>query len=113
MSRQVQPVGSALDVPGAVTHGTSSAAGTSFIDLVCAEEDWVRQEFDELVAAGWGGSAPPCPDSAQGTHEPRRFGATFRPTLHRRPGPGLARSLWRASSRAPPRAGGTPAPDGS
>jgi hypothetical protein len=45
--------------PGAVTHDT--LASTTWIDIVLAEEDWVRREFDELIAHGWGGSGPPGP----------------------------------------------------
>ena len=85
---------------GAVTHDAS--VDTRFIDIVTTEEDWVRREFDELVAAGWGGSCPPCPETAQGTHEPRRSGTQHRPTHLRPHDQVLSRILGRASSRAPP-----------
>ena len=87
-------------VPGAVTHGTSAA--TSFIDLVLAEDDWVRREFDELVEAGWGGSRPTCPRTRQGAHEPRRSGPRSRLTNDHRPAQASARAPWRTPSRGPP-----------
>ena len=87
-------------VPDAVTHGTS--VDTSFIDLVTAEEDWVRREFDELVAAGWGGSRPPSPPTRNGAYEPRRSGRRKLPT-HRRPAVDApARTIRRTPARGPP-----------
>ena len=65
----------------AVTHGSGSR---EFIDLIAADEDWVRQEFDAIVAAGWGGTVPPCPVPNQGAHWPRRPGYDDRPTPVRR-----------------------------
>ena len=50
------------------------------MDLLVAEDDWVRREFDELVEAGWGGSPRPTrPRTTQGAHEPRRSGAAEPP----------------------------------
>lgn len=100
---------------GAVTHDTAltesgltesgltgSRLADSWIELVVAEEEWVRREFDEIVAAGWDGPGPPCPDTTQGTHEPRRRGPRGRPT---RPHPSLDRTRphsGRARERGPP-----------
>lgn len=86
-------------VPGAVTHGTS--ADTSFIDLVTAEEDWVRREFDELIAAGWDGF-PPNRNTSNAAHEPRRTGPRSRPTHDRPAYDAPARAQWRRPSRGPP-----------
>jgi hypothetical protein len=61
----------------AVTHGTRSE---EFVDLIAADEDWVRREFDAIVAAGWGGAVPSCPAPRQGAHWPRRPGYNNRPT---------------------------------
>ncbi|MGI8529762.1 MAG: hypothetical protein ACR2KO_09815 [Geodermatophilaceae bacterium] len=26
-----------------------------FLDLLCSDEEWLRAEFDAIIAAGWGG----------------------------------------------------------
>src|SRR5690349_25060907 len=75
-----------LTLPGAVAHDTS--AGTAWIDdtwldLVLAEEDWVRREFDELIARGWGGRGLSRPPTSRGAHEPRRPTPRYGPTHHR------------------------------
>jgi hypothetical protein len=45
--------------PGcAVTHGI---ADTEFVDLLLADDEWVRREFDAVVAAGWDGAVPTGP----------------------------------------------------
>jgi len=61
----------------AVTHGTEAL---EFVDLLVADDDWVRGEFEAIVAAGWGGVVPPCPAPRQGPHWPRRPGYDHRPT---------------------------------
>ena len=71
-----------VDVTGcttrcAVTHGTEAV---EFVDLLVADDEWLRREFDAIVAAGWGGVEPPCPAPKQGAHWPRRHGADNRPT---------------------------------
>ena len=58
------------------------------MDLVFAEDDWVRREFDELVEAGWGGSRPTCPRTRQGAHGPRRSGPRSRLTTRPSAGTG-------------------------
>ena len=50
--RAVAPAGPG--VPRAVTHGALATSAEAWLDLVVAEDDWVRREFDEIVAAGWG-----------------------------------------------------------
>jgi hypothetical protein len=97
-------VGAGPNVTGAVTHGTR--VDQEWMDLLVADDDWVRREFDELVAAAWGGSRPPCPRIRQGAHEPRRSGPRSRPT--RRPAPTKVTRVigrWRTAARAPPRLG--------
>jgi hypothetical protein len=44
-----------------------------FVDLVCADLDLMRAEFDAIVEAGWGGDdSPPQPGQAQDTHVPEQ-----------------------------------------
>ena len=50
--RTVAPAGPR--VPRAVTHGAQATSTEAWLDLVVAEDDWVRREFEEIVAAGWG-----------------------------------------------------------
>src|SRR3954471_11127275 len=85
----------------AVTHGTSAEA--SWIDIVLADDGWVRREFDELIAHGWGGSGALHPPTEHGAHEPRRSTPRHRPT-HRRPAaaPAPALSSHGTPARAPP-----------
>jgi hypothetical protein len=94
-------------LPGAVTHSTS--ADTTWIDrwveLVLAEEDWVRREFDELIAYGWGGSGPSLPPTSQGTHQPRRPTPRHGPTRHRSP---VDNGLIALDATAPERSRGPP-----
>ena len=65
-----------------VMHRTDTA---EFIDLLLADDEWVADEFDAIVGAGWGGVPPPCPAPRQGTHWPRRPGCDDRPTPARPP----------------------------
>ncbi|HET9858311.1 MAG TPA: hypothetical protein VFQ19_00910 [Nocardioidaceae bacterium] len=41
-----------------------------FVDLLCADDDWVRQEFEELVASGWGSEQPPSRHIAERRRRP-------------------------------------------
>lgn len=65
----------------AVTHGT---AQVDLVDLLVEDDEWVRREFDAIVAAGWGVEDPPGPASRQGAHRPRRPGSPERPSPVRR-----------------------------
>ena len=86
---------------GAVTHGTTGDA--SWIDIVLADDEWVRREFDELIAEGWGGSGALHPPTKHGAHEPRRSTPRHRPTQQRfAVAPGPARTSPRTPARAPP-----------
>jgi hypothetical protein len=40
---------------------TATRESADFLALVCADEDWLRAEFDEIVAASWGSAPPPRP----------------------------------------------------
>ena len=84
----------------AVTHGTDAM---ELVDLLVADEEWVRREFDAIVAAGWGGMDPPCPARRQGAHWPRRPGSDHRPTPVRRSSDLLAEARAPAQQRGPPR----------
>jgi hypothetical protein len=66
----------------AVTHGISRA---EFMDVLVADDQWVREEFDALIAAGWGDGVPPGPESLQGSRWPRRPGYDHRSTPVPRP----------------------------
>jgi hypothetical protein len=87
-------------LPGAATHDTSVAS--SWMELLVAEEDWVRREFEEIVAAGWGGSRPTLPNAQHGTHEPRRSGPRSRFTPDGRRREVTTRVAWRTLPRGPP-----------
>jgi hypothetical protein len=81
-----------------VTHHTA----VEFADLLVADDEWVRREFDAIVAAGWGGVVPPCPAPSQGAHWPRRPGYDVRPTpVERLRGPVTVGSA-QAHERGPP-----------
>jgi hypothetical protein len=72
----------------------------AFVDLVCADEELLRAEFDELIRAGW-------PDDSPGAapHPPApRPRSTGRPhgTAHMRAGTGAPAVRHGGSERAPP-----------
>jgi len=75
---------------------------TTWMDVVFADDDWVRREFEELIEAGWGGSRPTCPRTRQGAYGPRRSGPRSRLTRVRPPDQAPTRALWRNPSRGPP-----------
>lgn len=83
----------------AVTHGVEAA---EFADLLVADDEWVRREFDAIVAAGWGGAVPPCPAPSQGAQWPRRPGYGDRPTPDRPLRGLLSRGRTYAHQRGPP-----------
>jgi hypothetical protein len=63
----------------AVTHDV--ATSESWMDLLVADDEWVRREFEDIVAAAWGGAGPPCKRTSRGSHQPRWRGPRRR--LHR------------------------------
>lgn len=89
------------DIPSVVTHDAPVA--TEWMDLLVAEDDWVRREFDELIEAGWGGSPPTSPRTRQGAHEPRRSGSGTRPSQSLQVGQlEMGRAERQAPCRGPP-----------
>jgi hypothetical protein len=83
----------------AVTHGTSEA---EFVDLLVADDAWVDQEFDALVAAEWGDAAPPRPAPQQRARWPRQPGYDDRPTSVPRPTEAARDTRTRSPQRGPP-----------
>jgi hypothetical protein len=49
---------------------TATRQDADFLALVCADEDWLCAEFDEIVAASWGSAPPPRPRPRPGPHRP-------------------------------------------
>jgi hypothetical protein len=101
MRARVPTTRSAPVTPGAVAHGAAMEA--AWIDLVVADDEWVRREFDELVAHGWGGGSATRPPTRRGAHGPRR--RRPRPGSARRPyvvgGAPVVTTSW-TTARAPP-----------
>ena len=91
--------------PAAVTNRTPTLEATleSWVDLLLADEEWVRREFEDIVAAGWGGAVPPRPAPIQGSHRPRR------PRYDDRPTPGFPPEQRHLEDRAWPHQRGPPA----
>jgi hypothetical protein len=51
-------------------HGVSTRqTGAAFAELICADDQWLRDEFDALIAANYRPPLPPPP--APPTHPPR------------------------------------------
>jgi len=76
----------ALGPPAAYTGSTAGDAGRPGLEAVestdlhvAAMTSGVRRELETIVAAGWGGAAPGCPASPQGTRRPHRPSATTAP----------------------------------
>jgi hypothetical protein len=67
---------------------------TAFADVICADPQWLREEFDELISASF--SQPPAPPRPAPPQVPP-CGGPRRPPSRRRPGVHLARV---ASARA-------------
>ena len=59
-------------VQGALNPAAEVGQWDEFIDLICADADLLRTEFEQIVAAGWSSTPPPergdVPDP--GTHGP-------------------------------------------
>jgi hypothetical protein len=80
-------------------------AATGFLALICADEDLLRAEFEEIIAAGWG--PPPLPDGGRrGEQGPgpaqRRTEAGAGPI---RPAPRAAAGDGQTRQRSPPQPG--------
>lgn len=81
----------------AVTHRTLDA---EFADLVYADDDLVRREFEALIAHGWGPERPPGPVCGAGG---RRRGVARAPSTLPGPAccPAVAGTPWQRQ-RGPP-----------
>ena len=81
-----------------------AAVGTdeAFVDLVCADDDLVRAEFEAIIAASWPalpGDQDPVPSPRP--KGPERAGAVGRPELGAVRGGGSSEAL-RSRQRSPP-----------
>ena len=60
--------------PRVVTHGVTATTSTrvhameAWADLLVAEDEWVRREFDDIVAAAWSGAGPDEPRTSRGAY---------------------------------------------
>ncbi|MER6798957.1 hypothetical protein [Amycolatopsis mediterranei] len=77
----------------------STRAGDGFAELVLAEPEWVRAEFDAIVAANFGPPPPPVPAARRRPGVPRPVAGRPR----RRPGARLLAGKCPRRERAPPR----------
>jgi hypothetical protein len=74
-------------VPGRVIMVLSTReAGAAFVDLICADPQWLDAEFDALISASF--SEPPAPPPPAPPRVPPRPGIPCPPS--RRPSPGPA-----------------------
>ena len=89
-------------VPRAVTHGAQATSTEAWLDLVVAEDDWVRREFEEVVAAGWDGEVPTEPPTARGGGRPQRPRRHRRRWLVSEPATNAPRPPAGACERGPP-----------
>ncbi len=77
---------------------------TEFIDVVCADAELLRAEFDAIIDAAWAGTPPedPAPEAVAAGGPPPRHGAPRFPT----PWPGSTRPVAvqeeRSRQRSPP-----------
>jgi hypothetical protein len=85
-----------------VDHGT--AVDEDFLALICSDEEFLRAEFDSIIAAAWGSRSRfrprPAPPPPQGIARPARADGTQ--CLTRRPQqPGA--DEWARQRSPPPR----------
>jgi hypothetical protein len=83
----------------AVAPDTSRA---EFADVLMADDQWVRQEFDAIIAAGWGDDVPASPAPLQGSRWPRRPGYRHRSMPVPRPDEPVRDGTSRSHPRGPP-----------
>jgi hypothetical protein len=86
----------------------SADISESFIELVCQDEEWLRAEFDALIAAGWDtpSQSPPTAPRAERPRPPGRPGPAhsapgFRPARSCSPRPSTGRSRSPPEDHAP------------
>jgi hypothetical protein len=86
-------------------HGSGTRqADAAFAELICADDQWLREEFDALIAANYQppGPPPPAPPRVPPL-PPRRQGPA--PSPDRCPGPQVLRAhsgAGRRRQRSPP-----------
>lgn len=92
------------DVTGfaAKCPATPSASRAEFADVLMADDQWVREEFDAIIAAGWGDDVPASPASLQGSRWPRRPGYDRRSMPVHRPGEQTRGGTLPSHPRGPP-----------
>lgn len=86
---------------------TTQEMGLRFAELICADDDWLRAEFDALVLAGFGAPpgwpCPPAPPRAQPPGPPARAPDRLEQLIRFAPAD-IARALrGRCRQRSPPR----------
>ncbi|HEY0805430.1 MAG TPA: hypothetical protein VGD84_10205, partial [Pseudonocardiaceae bacterium] len=57
------------------TSDTTEAVWDEFLAVICADEEWVRAEFDALIAAQWPDPPPPAPAPRPALPPPSYVGA--------------------------------------
>jgi hypothetical protein len=76
------------------------------VDLLCADEEWLRAEFDSLVAASWGAGRPTRPGRGASPGPPRGSRLGQRPHLVLTRAPSSTAPVpvadWTGRSRSPP-----------
>jgi hypothetical protein len=95
-------LGTDVTVPAANRAGTHDTRPVEFADVLMADDQWVREEFDALIAAGWGDDVPPGPEPLQGSRWPRRPGYEHRPTPLPRPNEPRRDKVAPSHQRGPP-----------
>jgi hypothetical protein len=82
---------------------TLQPVAAEFVDVLLADDEFVRAEFDALMAAGWG--TPPREELPPETPaEPPRAGCPAEPGYRRQSGPAVARRWGGRLPRSPPAA---------
>jgi hypothetical protein len=66
-------------------------ADVAFADMVCADPQWLREEFDALIAASFG--EPPAPPPPAPPRVPPRPGTPPPPSRRSAPGPAAATAV--------------------
>ena len=78
---------------------------TAFVDLVCSDDEWVRAEFEAIVAASWSPLPPRQPTWFGTVHPGGSRPAAFHPRQDRLGHNGHAGVLRWRRQRSPPATG--------
>jgi hypothetical protein len=83
VSRRVS--GSVIDMNDMNDQAVAPATDTAFADLICADPEWVRAEFDALMTAEFGGPpagpVPPAPPYVPAGRRPPGAAVPARPRI--------------------------------